>query len=239
LVVATPNGLSTAACPFAAVTAVAGASSVNASVLNLLPGTPCTFVVNVTGTAPGPQVNTTGQVSGVGVLSPGPTATASITIVAPPTLSKAFGTASIAVGASTTLTFTAQNTNAGTTLSGIGFNDTLPAGLTIPPPQTITGTCGGGTIGATASTVTLSNASLAASTSCTFGVTVTGTAAAVQVNTTSAPTSTQGGSGIAATASVTVTAPVPIMGPTTLGLLALLLAAAAVTLLRRRPIGSA
>ncbi len=59
----------------------------------------------------------------------GATATA-VSAASPPILTKAFGAASIPLGGTTTLMFTISNPNA-TALTGIGFTDTLPPGLTV------------------------------------------------------------------------------------------------------------
>jgi hypothetical protein len=136
----------------------------------------------------------------------GAAGTASLTVVAPPHLTKAFGVTTLPFGATTTLTFTVANSNAGTALHGVGFTDALPSGLVIATPNGLTGSCGGGTIAATAggTAISLSGATLAAASSCSFAVGVTGVALGVQNNTTSAVTSTEGGSGSPATASVTV-----------------------------------
>ena len=82
--------------------------------------------------------------------------------VAPPTIAKAFGAASIAVNGTTTLTFTLTNPN-GTALSGVAFTDALPAGLEVANPNGLTGMCGG-TVTATAGSgsVALANGSLPA-----------------------------------------------------------------------------
>src|SRR5207247_3277379 len=71
----------------------------------------------------------------------GNTSNASVTVVAPPVIIKAFGAASIPLNGSTSLTFTIQNNNTTTTLSGVGFSDTLPAGLRISTPNGMTGSC--------------------------------------------------------------------------------------------------
>ena len=140
--------------------------------------------------------------------------------VAPPTVAMAFGAASIAVGGTTSLTFTVTNPNtppsvdvrpalpAQGTLTGIGFTDTLPAGLVIATPNNIGGDCGGA-ITATAGTnlVSITGLTLAAGASCGFGVNVTGIASGTKANTTSAISSTEGGTGIPATASIVVGAP--------------------------------
>jgi arabinogalactan endo-1,4-beta-galactosidase len=109
----------------------------------------------------------------------------------------------------TSLTFSLTNPNAATSLSGVGFTDTFPSGLTVSAPNGLTGICGGGTITAVASSnsVSLSDATLASGASCSFAVNVTGTTSATQNNTTSAVTSIEAGNGGAASASLIVAGP--------------------------------
>ncbi|PYT99901.1 MAG: hypothetical protein DMG34_20070, partial [Acidobacteria bacterium] len=129
-------------------------------------------------------------------------------VVAPPSISKSFGAASIPVNGTTSLSFTITNPAANTvSLTGVAFTDTLPAGLLVNTPNGLSGTCGGGTITAVAgsSSVSLSGATLAANASCTFSVNVKGTTSGAKNNTTAAVTSTNGGTGNTASASVTVT----------------------------------
>lgn len=127
----------------------------------------------------------------------------------PPTIGKAFGAASVALNGSTTLTFTLSNPNSSMLLSGIGFTDALPSGLTVSSPNGLTGTCGGGTITAASgsASVSLSGATLATATSCTFTVNVVGATAGAQNNVTSAVTSTEAGNGGTASAQITVVGP--------------------------------
>lgn len=130
---------------------------------------------------------------------------------APPTVAKAFGVAALPLNGSTTLTFNVANRNAGTALSGIGFTDTLPAGLVVATPNGASGSCGGGAIAALAGsdTIDLSGATLAAASHCVFAVNVTGTAAGAKDNTTGAIASTNGGVGATSnTTTVTVAMPV-------------------------------
>ncbi len=131
--------------------------------------------------------------------------------VQPPTISKAFAPTSVVVGGTSTLSFTITNPNAANSLSAIGFTDTLPAGLVISTPNALTGTCGGGTISATAATanVSLSGATLASAGTCTFSVSVTAMGAGTKNNVTSAVTSAEGGNGNTATATLTVAALTP------------------------------
>jgi arabinogalactan endo-1,4-beta-galactosidase len=124
----------------------------------------------------------------------------------PPTIVKTFGAASVNLRGSATLTFNLSNPNSSLALSGIGFTDTLPIGLTVSTPNGLTGACGGGTITATtgAGSVTLSGAALSAGAACSFAVNVTGTAVGAQNNITTAVTSTEAGNGHTASAEITV-----------------------------------
>jgi uncharacterized repeat protein (TIGR01451 family) len=205
LQVSAPSGL-TGSCGGGAITAVAGSSSVSLAGATVAVSGSCTFTVNVLGLAAGVQnnnVTVTSTNAGAGN-----TSNASVIVVAPPTVLKSFGAASIVLGASTSLSFTINNPNTATSLTGIGFGDALPAGLVVSTPNALTGTCGGGTIGAVAGShnVTLTGAALAGTASCSFAVNVTGIAGGAQNNVTAAISSTEGGVGATASASVTVLA---------------------------------
>src|SRR5262249_55782193 len=171
------------------------------------PNSSCTVTLNVQGTTAGVKNNSVQVTSTNG--GTGNTSNASITVVAPPVISKAFGAASIPLNGTTSLSFTIQNNNTTVALSGVAFSDTLPAGLVISTPNGLSGSCGAGTITATQGTnvISLSGGTIAASSSCTFSVNVTGTAAGSQNNTTGNVTSTEGGAGGTASASVNVEAP--------------------------------
>ena len=127
----------------------------------------------------------------------------------PPTIAKAFGGASVALNGNTTLTFTLANPNSSLSLSGVGFTDAMPSGLTISSPNGLTGSCGGGTITAASgsTSIGLSGAALAAGASCAFTVNVMGATAGAQNNVTSAVTSTEAGNGATASAQITVVGP--------------------------------
>jgi len=131
-------------------------------------------------------------------------ATTALTGTAPPSLIAAFGAPSIAIGASASLTFTVTNANATVGLTGIGFADTLPAGLVVSTPNGLTGSCGTITAVAGSSSVSMSGLSLAASGTCAFSLNVTGITAGVQNNVTSTVTSNEGGAGGTASAGITV-----------------------------------
>src|SRR6185312_7223917 len=205
LVVATPNGLSNTC--NGTVTATAGSGSITLSAGTIAASASCTVVVNVQGTTAGVKNNSVQVTSTEG--GTGNTSNASITVVAPATIAKAFGAASIPLNGSTSLSFTITNPSTTVALSGVAFTDTLPAGLIISTPNGLTGTCGAGTITATqgTNTISLSGGTIAANSSCTFSVNVTGTAAGTQNNTTGNVTSTEGGTGGTASASINVVAP--------------------------------
>ena len=161
------------------------------------------------------------------------------TVVGPPTLSKSFGAATVQQYQGTSLQFVVANPNTTASLTGVGFTDTLPAGLVVSTPSGLTGSCGGGSITAVAgsSVVSLSGATLAAEAQCSFAVNVTATVLGPLQNVTGNVGSTEGGVGETASATLEVAPPIPTLS--TLGLIALLgaLGAAGFLLLRRRVLG--
>ncbi|MBI3537647.1 MAG: DUF11 domain-containing protein, partial [Chloroflexi bacterium] len=169
----------------------------------LAAGASCNFNVTVTGTSEGVYDNISGFISSTQSGTSTNYATASLTVIAPPVLAKSFSPTSIFTGNDTILSFTISNPNLSSSLSGIGFTDTLPAGVTVATggPTTM---CSG-TVSTTApSTITFSGGSLAANTNCTFSITVTGATSGTKNNTTTAVTSTEGGNGNIASGSVVV-----------------------------------
>ena len=128
----------------------------------------------------------------LGLLLAGPVAAAAT----PPTLVKAFGAASIAIGQTTSLTFTINNPNAGTTLTNVSFCDGLPGGLVVATPNGLVNTCAG-TMNAAAGATFLSmdSVTLAPGASCTWNVNVIATSAGTKDNVTSAISSTESGAG--------------------------------------------
>jgi uncharacterized repeat protein (TIGR01451 family) len=217
LVVATPSGLTNNGCGGTA-TAAAGSGSISLTGGSLAASGTCSITLNVTGVQAGVQNNTTGPISanesGPGVASN----TATITVIGPPSIAKAFGAASINLNAQTTLSFTITNPNATVALTGVGFGDTLPAGLAVANPNGLTGSCGAGTIttGTVSgfSVVNLSGGTIAAGGSCTFSVNVVGTSGGHKTNTTGTVTSSNAGSGNQATATIDVEAPDPTITKT-------------------------
>ena len=228
-----PPGVTTV--PGTAATTCGGTVSQTTTSVSLSGGTlpangSCRVTVQVTATAGGAYTNTipagaltasvgpTEPVQARGVLpavasaaaapvtNPAP-ASAVLVVVAPPTIGKAFGAPTIAVGGSTTLTFTLVNPAANTVaLSGVSFTDALPAGLQVADPPTVAGACGG-TVTATAgaTTVSLAGGTIATGGSCVITVNVTGVTLGVKANSVQV-SATNGGTGNTATANVTVVA---------------------------------
>ncbi len=206
LVVATPNGLTTTCS--GTTTAVAGAGSVSLSGATLAAGASCTVSLNVQGTTVGMKNNSVTVSSTEG--GTGNTSNAAVTVVAaqvqPPTIAKAFGAASIALNGTTSLTFTLSNPNAAAALTGVGFTDTLPAGLVVATPNGLVTTCSGTTTAvAGAGSASLSGATLAAGASCTVSLNVQGTTVGMKNNSVTV-SSTEGGTGNTSNAAVTVVA---------------------------------
>ncbi len=205
LVVATPNDLTNTCGGMASATAGSGRISLMGG--TLLAGASGTVTVNVTGTTAGVKNNTTGAVSSTQG-GTGNTATANLTVAAPPTVTASFSPAFIPVNGMSVLTFTITNPNPTATLTGVGFTDVLPSGLrvaTLAGESTLSGTFAPspGDIA-----FNLGSATLPPYSSGTVTVNVTGTTTGVKNNTTGAVSSTQGGTGNTATANLTVVAPV-------------------------------
>jgi hypothetical protein len=220
LIVSTPNNGLTGSCGGGTIAAVAGSGSVSLTGATLAGGASCTFSVNVTGTTLGAQNNSVTVTSANG--DTGNTSMASLAVLltppptAPPTIVKAFGAAAIGVGGTTTLSFTINNPNASTALTGVAFIDALPAGLIVSTSSNgLTGSCGGGIITAVAGSgsVSLTGATLAGSASCTFSVKVTGTTLGAQNNSVTV-TSANGGTGNTSTQLLNVV--VAVVAPPTI-----------------------
>ena len=164
-----------------------------------------TFSVSVTGASAGAYTDTTGLVfSGNGGFNNG--ASASITVIAPPSIAAAFNPATVALNGTSSLTFAITNPSANTVAeTGVGFTDTLPAGLTVVNG---TSSVGGGTLTISGgNTISLSNAAIAEGGQLQFSVTVTGTSGGSFTDSETAVTSTNGGTGNTASAQLTVVAP--------------------------------
>ncbi|MGA8539971.1 MAG: hypothetical protein WB566_10755 [Terriglobales bacterium] len=190
-------------------TAMAGATSVSLSggSVGSGVGTFCTLAVVVRGTTAGQLTNTASTLSSSGGTSASG-ASASLTVVAPPTISKAFGASGIVTSGTTTLTFTLTNPSANSVAeTGVAFTDTLTGGLQVASTPGVTTTCGGSFSNATSGSTSLSfsGGSIPISSSCTVSVNITSTSTGVKTNVTGAVSSSNGGAGTTSnTATLTV-----------------------------------
>ncbi len=136
-----------------------GQTSLSFSGINI-PTAGCTITFSVTSSTAGTQTNTTSGVSTALLAAGPPSNTASLTVIAPPTISKAFSPATIQTGAASTITFTLLDPDT-VPLTGASFSDVLNANLAVAGSGTVAagGTCAGaasnsfvaGTAGATLS----------------------------------------------------------------------------------------
>src|SRR5262249_42619383 len=137
----------------------------------------------------------------------GNTSSATLTVINPPSIQKTFGATSIPLNGTTSLSFQVRNPNTNSTLNGIAFTDSLPAGLVVATPNNLNNTCGGtATATAGSGSVSLTNNTLAAGASCTVSVNVQGTTAGQKDNSVQV-SSTNGGTGNTSNASLTVVGP--------------------------------
>src|SRR5579872_6815320 len=205
LIISNPDSLSSG-CDPGVVSVSANAISLSGGIL--AGGGSCTFSINVLAIAAGTQTDTTGTISSTNG-GTGGTATASLAVtVMQPTITQAFGNASIPAGGSTTLSFTITNLNAMAILDGVQFTDPFPAGLVVASPNGLNNTCGG-TITATpgSSTVSLQSGAInPGGQSCTVSLNVTARLAGTLVNVTRPVSTKEGGTGpISNTTTLTVT----------------------------------
>ncbi|MCU1288664.1 MAG: hypothetical protein JWN60_893, partial [Acidobacteria bacterium] len=171
-------------------------------------GASCTIDVGIVGSQAGAWNNTTSVVSSTQTGAGAASNTATLTVVAPPNVSKAFSPAIVNVNDITTLTITLTNPSANTVaLSGVGVTDSFPNGLIVAAVPAVTNTCGGTfTAAAGASSISLSGGTIPLSGSCAVSVKVRATFSGDKVNTTGTVTSTNGGTGGTASATLAVNA---------------------------------
>ncbi len=131
------------------------------------------------------------------------------TVVLPPSLTKSFGGSTIPQNTDRQLTFTVTNPNT-VLLTGVGFTDTLPAGMVVSTPAVLNSNCGGVAF-AGSNVISLTSGSVIAGSSCQVTVNIRSSVPGTVTNTTSVITSTEAGNGKAASAQVTVVAPPSII----------------------------
>ncbi len=186
-------------------TAVDGGTSVTLSGGTAALGSMCTISVDVTSSTTGTHTNTSSNLTSS--LGTSGTASDTLTVNPPPTFAKVFSPDPIIFGATSTLTFTIDNTASTVAATALAFTDNLPAAIVVTTPANNANACGGTlTAAAGTSVVTLSGGTVAASASCTITVDVTSSTAGTHTNLTDDLTSSLGNSGTA-TDSLTVNPP--------------------------------
>lgn len=189
------------------ITAPEGSNLISMTVSNLAAGASCNFVVNVTGTTAGTKNNTTSTVTTNESVTGSP-ASASIDVVAPPVITKAFGSASILLNGTTSLTITITNPAANAVaLTGVAFTDPMPGGIMVVdvPFNSCSPSLN---VNPSGSYIWMNgNGTVAVNSSCTIVATVQGTSPGLWTNTTTPISSVSGGVGNSATADISVGIP--------------------------------
>lgn len=215
--VATPANATTT-CVGATLTTTATSIGFSGAQLAVGPSV-CEIRVDVVSSAPGAYVNTipggTVIANDGAVTNPQPGPTATLFVLQPPTVAKAFAASPVAPGAPNRLTVTITNPNAAQALTDVALKDDLPTGLFVAPVPNAATTCAGGTVSALASAMSaqLAGATVPASGSCTFSFDTVSNTPGLYTNTipTGAITSAQG-----VTNADPATAPVRVLQPPTL-----------------------
>ena len=168
---ATPNVTNTCG---GTVTAAAGGGSLSLSGGGIVvAGDSCSISVGVTSATAGDYDNTSGGVDSTESTPAGPVSnTATLSVLAPPTVSKAFSPSTIGKGQTSTLTITLSNSNAAA-ISGAAFTDTYPTDLVTAGTPNAATSCDSGSVSSTAGSVSLSGATIPANGSCTVSIDVT------------------------------------------------------------------
>ena len=179
-------------------------TSISLSGGSIIQGSSCTVKAAVTSVVKGTYKNTSGIVESTNG-GKGNMATAYLEVVVPPTISKAFSSASILKDGVSKITFTLTNPNETTTLTGVAFDDILPEGLEVAATSglqapTTTGCDASGDAPAFApvegaKSLSFSGGSIVVNGTCEVSVFVTGTTGGKKDNTTQAVTSLEGGTG--------------------------------------------
>ena len=198
LVVSVPANATTT-CSGATLTTSASSISFSGAQLAAGPSV-CEIRVDVRASAPGAYVNTvpggTVIANDGAVTNPQPGPTATLFVLAPPTVAKAFAASPVAPGTPNRLTVTISNPNAGQALTGVALRDTLPAGLFVAQVPNASTTCAGGTVSALASATSaqVAGATVPASGSCSFSFDTVSNTPGLYTNTipTGALTATEG-----------------------------------------------
>jgi uncharacterized repeat protein (TIGR01451 family) len=213
LEVAAVPGATTSGCGAPVFAPAAGDTSLAFAGGAIAAGDSCLVAVEVVATSPGIKNNFSGNVTSSNG-GAGGGATAAAAVGAAPGIAKVFAPAVVALGETSTLTFTLDNPNAALALTGVAFGDPLPAGLEVAPmPGATTSGCGAPAFAPVPGDTTLafSGGTIAAGGACLVSVEVVATTAGLKNNTTGNVTSENGGTGNSASASLAVLLPPGIL----------------------------
>lgn len=158
----------------------------------------CTIFVDVVSATAGTFLNTSGAVSSTTttpfVIGTGNTASATLTVLPKPTISKSFAAPAIAVNGTTTLTLIVTNPSTTLALTNVAFSDNFPTNLLVATPGSLTSDCGGTATAVDGSgLLSLTGGSLGVNSNCTITVDVTSGVVGSYSNTTTGVSSTQTG----------------------------------------------
>lgn len=185
-----------------------GSSGLRLSNATVAAGGVCEIKVKVRVSAAGGYLNTTEAVTSANG-GTGTSASAALTVYAPPTLSKQFLPDEVGVNASSRLSLSLFNGNANFAITGAAFSDIFPDGLLLATNPDPVMTCSSGSslsfsARAGGAGYDFSAGNLAANGVCTFAVNVRAGAIGEYVNTTTTVTTTNAGTAAAASATLRV-----------------------------------
>ena len=190
------------------VTAAANGTSLSLAAGNLPANGTCDISVNVSATAAGYYVNSSGPVA----TAEAPNATAangSLTVLAPLSVQKTFSPSAVQANAPSVLKITLSNPN-GVALTAVAFNDAYPSGLlnTATPAGALSGAgCSGSvTAAANGAALVLSGGTVPAGGSCDISANVSSSTVGSYTNNSGPVSSSQAGSSASASATLTVSA---------------------------------
>jgi hypothetical protein len=155
----------------------------------------CTVTVVVTSSVASPAIghaNTASGVSSTETATGSPSAVAYLKVAATPTISKAFGPATVGEGSSSTITFTLANAG-NIPLTGATFSDTL-TNMQVSASGAAGGTCTGASSNSFSAgqvNLSFSGITIPAAGNCSVTVTIKATVAGTQANTASGVTTTE------------------------------------------------
>lgn len=197
-VAAIPNVVNN--CNGSSVTAMAGASSIVVSGVQLSGSAKCTISVDVTSSTVGAHLNTVTSInsteSGTASINASDTLTVNQTPKpSAPTLTKGFNPTTITAGGTSTLTFTIGNPN-NSGITNINFTDPIGTfGIAIANNANVVKNCGGMINTSSPDKIVVSNVSLGANATCTFSVDVTSNIVGPHTNLVTSISSTESGAG--------------------------------------------